>query len=233
MEFILPRQSEELGELFGALAKAQGEMQAAVRNNKNPFYNSKYAPLEEVVKCSREALSKNGLCVIQRIVQTDTEGKTSLYTCLAHSSGQWMESVMPLRPDLPDSTSETARKEKSSNNNIQKLGSYISYCRRYTYASMVGVVTDDEDDDGEKAMGRFPQVKKGNVMSRPQPPKASPPKLISAADLKKLESALTPDTKQMILDKYKDKGITSLQEIPDSHVKKLFEFIAEHETREL
>jgi len=207
MEFILPRQSEELGELFGALAKAQGEMKAAIRSSKNPFFRSNYASLEEVVGCSREALSKNGLSVIQRIVQTDPEGKSSLFTCLAHSSGQWMESVMPLRPEKKD---------------IQAMGSYITYCRRYAYASMVGVVT-DEDDDGEKAMHRA------------EPAKASTPavKAISASDLKKLESALTPETKQMILERYKDKGIVDLKEIPASHVKKIFEFVAELETGEV
>jgi len=35
---------------------------------------------------------------------------------------------------------------------IQSLGSYITYLRRYTYASIVGVVSADEDDDGEVGM---------------------------------------------------------------------------------
>ena len=35
---------------------------------------------------------------------------------------------------------------------IQTLGSYITYLRRYSYATLVGIVTSDEDDDGEVAM---------------------------------------------------------------------------------
>jgi hypothetical protein len=35
---------------------------------------------------------------------------------------------------------------------IQAIGSYITYLRRYNYSAIVGVVTEDEaDDDGEKA----------------------------------------------------------------------------------
>ena len=40
---------------------------------------------------------------------------------------------------------------------IQTLGSYITYLKRYCYAAMVGVVSSDEDDDGEKAM-RVPRT---------------------------------------------------------------------------
>ena len=37
-------------------------------------------------------------------------------------------------------------------NDIQTIGSYITYLRRYNYAAMVGVVASGEDDDGETAM---------------------------------------------------------------------------------
>jgi hypothetical protein len=37
---------------------------------------------------------------------------------------------------------------------IQSLGSYLTYLRRYTYSAIVGVVASEEDDDGEAATGR-------------------------------------------------------------------------------
>ena len=129
-------ESLELGELFGALAKAQIDMEVAKTDSTNPFFKSKYADLATVVKASRPYLAKNGLCVIQRVLPEDS-GQLTLFSRLCHSSGQWMESRMPINPPKQD---------------IQTLGSYITYLRRYSYAAIAGVVAADEDDDGEKAM---------------------------------------------------------------------------------
>ena len=35
---------------------------------------------------------------------------------------------------------------------IQSMGSYITYLRRYSYWALIGVTVSDEDDDGEVAM---------------------------------------------------------------------------------
>jgi len=131
-----PYESLELNELFTALSKAQLEMEVAKTDSVNPFFKSKYADLASVVKASRTHLAKNGLSIIQRVIPNGN-GVLNLYTRLCHSSGQWMESRMPILPPKQD---------------IQTLGSYITYLRRYNYASMACVVAADEDDDGETAM---------------------------------------------------------------------------------
>jgi len=131
-----PFESNTLGKLFEALAKAQMEMEVAKTDSTNPFFKSRYSDLATIVKASRPSLSKNGLCVIQRVLPDD-KGILQLYTRLSHSSGEWMESMMPITPAKTD---------------IQTIGSYITYLRRYNYASIAGVVASDEDDDGEKAM---------------------------------------------------------------------------------
>jgi len=133
-----PKWSNELNELYAALAKAQGEMESASMDSSNPYFKSSYADLNSVIKASRPALTKNGLAVMQR---TDTNGdaKMYLYTRLCHASGQWIESKMPINPPKSD---------------IQSIGSYISYLRRYSYISLVGVSSESDDDDGEKAMSR-------------------------------------------------------------------------------
>lgn len=134
-------QSETLGEIFGALAKAQLEMEVAKMESKNPFFKSNYADLPSVVKASRPHLAKNGLCVIQRVIPLG--GVSHLVTRLGHASGEWLESQMPINPPKAD---------------IQTLGSYITYLRRYSYAAMVGVVAANEDDDGEKAMAPVREI---------------------------------------------------------------------------
>lgn len=129
-------ESPELSKLFEALAKSQLEMDVARTDKINPFFKSRYADLASVVKASRPFLAKNGICVIQRTVTKDS-GNVFLYTRLCHSSGQWIESNMQVKPPKAD---------------IQTMGSYLTYLRRYMYAAVTGVVSSDEDDDGEVAM---------------------------------------------------------------------------------
>ena len=137
------RETEDINELATALAKAQSEMDIAKNTNVNPFFKSRYADLASVIKASRKYLSSHGLSVMQRII-TSPSGRMYLYTRLIHSSGQWIESNMPINPPKGD---------------IQSIGSYITYLKRYTYAAMVGVVSSDEDDDGEAAMKKVREQK--------------------------------------------------------------------------
>lgn len=141
-----PMESSELDKLFEALAKAQLEMEVAKTSSINPYFKSKYADLASVVKASRAYLAKNGLCIIQRTSLND-ENETFLHTRLCHASGQWIESLMAIKPPK---------------NDIQTIGSYITYLRRYMYASLVGVVANEEDDDGESAM-QAPRKNESNV----------------------------------------------------------------------
>ena len=130
--------SQCLDKLYAALAKAQLDMLPAKTGSSNPYFKSKYADLASIVKASRKALGVNGLSVIQRIVRNGSAGMT-LLTRLCHASGQWIESSMTVNPPKQD---------------IQSLGSYLTYLRRYTYSSIVGVVACEEDDDAEAAIGR-------------------------------------------------------------------------------
>lgn len=126
-------QSEQINEVAGALAKAQGMMESALKDSNNPYFKSKYASLDAVWDAIRKPLSSNGLSVIQTI-----EGigdNINITTTLAHSSGQWISSTFPLIAGRPKP---------------QELGSVITYMRRYALSSLVGV-TADEDDDGNAA----------------------------------------------------------------------------------
>lgn len=176
-------ESPELNKLFEALAKAQMEMEIAKNDSVNPYYKSSYADLKSIVEASRPVLAKNGLCVIQRTIP-GKNGLSFLHTRLGHSSGQWMESLIAINPPKQD---------------IQTLGSYMTYLRRYSYSTMVGVVTGDEDDDGENAMNR-------------EKPEAQPQK-ITKAQLNVLAKELKdePDIVQQIFNSYK---ISKLADVP-------------------
>lgn len=132
--------SPELNELFAALAKAQADIKVAIRDSNNPFFKSRYANLQAVIECSRPALCNNGLFVTQPIRPNST-GQDCLVTILGHSSGQWISSEMKIAPLKTD---------------IQSMGSYITYLRRYCYSSIVGVYDGTEDDDGNSAHDAMP-----------------------------------------------------------------------------
>jgi len=127
--------SDQINELASALAKAQAAMHGAAKSAENPFFKSKYADLAAVVEACREALTTNGIAVVQ---SPTTDGPhVSLETWLIHSSGQFMAGTV----------TATAKDDSP-----QSVGSAVTYLRRYALQSFAGVAP--EDDDAEAAQGR-------------------------------------------------------------------------------
>lgn len=150
--------SENIAELATALAKAQGEIQGAKKDSANPFFKHNYADLSSAWDACREALSRNGLAVIQSpevetsgeaqaVTKTSRSGeersvvsaiaKVTVSTLLVHTSGQWVRGSMSCWQASADP---------------QAIGSGITYLRRYSLMAFVGIAA--EDDDGEAAMAR-------------------------------------------------------------------------------
>ena len=121
--------SEQINELAGALSLAQGELKNAPTLNVNPFYKSKYADLATVIDTAKPVLAKHGLSIVQA---AGGNGAISITTILMHKSGQWIESEISFTPDKAD---------------IQKAGAVLTYLRRYSYAAIIGI-SSEEDDDG-------------------------------------------------------------------------------------
>ena len=119
--------SETIGKLTLALSKVQAQLKPAKENSKNPFFKSSYADLGAVWDSVRKLLAENELAIIQ--MPTDVGGLT---TILSHSSGEYMSSTMYI----------------PSKEDAHGVGSAISYARRYALASVVGVVTGDDDGNG-------------------------------------------------------------------------------------
>ena len=140
------RRSESIAKIAEALAKAQGAIKGASKDSRNPHFGNKYADLSSVWDACREALTANGIAVVQAPA---AEGqKVTVTTLLSHVSGEWMES------DLCVSAQQAT---------AQGVGSAITYARRYALAAMAGVAP--EDDDGEAASGRQTEPEK---VERPQ-----------------------------------------------------------------
>ena len=128
--------SDSVLKLSGALAKAQAEMPAVEKNATNPFLKNRYADLGAVIEAAKPILSKNGLSVVQMPVSLDNS--IGVTTMLMHESGEWLEGTIFL--PIGDEKGKSV---------AQVTGSVITYLRRYSYASILGMYA-DEDTDGNK-----------------------------------------------------------------------------------
>lgn len=122
--------SESIKELATALSKFQGEIKNPGNTADNPFFKSKYAPLNEILNVARPILAKNGLSVIQ--TPSGDGQNIILTTTLIHSSGEWIES-----PEL------VLKADKAT---AQGAGSAITYARRYAISAILGISSEDDDD---------------------------------------------------------------------------------------
>jgi hypothetical protein len=122
--------------LIGALVQAQAQMGKAKKGAANPHFKSKYADLATVLECIEPALNAHGVYLTQHPGNTEN-GNPELTTILAHEAGGMMTS--------------TASCEMGRGGGPQGYGSAITYLRRFTAKSIMGLP--EEDDDGHAAQG--------------------------------------------------------------------------------
>lgn len=135
--------SETITEINKALVGFHNDIKQPLKDKANPFFKSKYVPLENIAEVIDEVAPKHGLAYMQEAFTTDT-GQTGVVTRLVHESGEFYETEpLVLNADK---------------NNAQGQGSVITYARRYQLASAFGI-TSDEDDDGNKASENAPSYK--------------------------------------------------------------------------
>lgn len=189
--------SSEIKDLAIALAKAQSEMPIANLNRSNPYFKSRYADLMSIVDASRPSLTKYGLSVTQQLTD-DESGMSWLITTLWHISGQWLE---------------TRKRVVPAKNDIQTISSHTTYLKRMCYASLIGVVTGDEDDDGEMAVATSRETfAKGTALNTKYNPREVSPETVSKEQISELEYELSeyPDIAEMVLDGLKIQSIADM-----------------------
>ena len=132
------RYSPQIGELIGALAKAQAEFKPIVKDSVNPFFKNKYADLATIIAATQPALSKHGLTVMQ--LPKAESHLAGITTILGHASGQFIST------DLMLPAAQGAKFDS------QTIGSALTYARRYALQAILGVAA-DADEDGNLAAG--------------------------------------------------------------------------------
>lgn len=120
--------SDQTDKIDAALAKAQAELENPTKDAVNPHFRSKYATLDAGLNIVRGVLSKHGISVTQPTSFEDD--CLILYTRLA-CQGQWIMAAYPVCR-LPVKQ--------------QEMGSALTYSRRYSLFSMVGIAGEEDDD---------------------------------------------------------------------------------------
>ena len=131
--------SETIGELAGALAKAQATIGGAIKGKVNPAFKSKYADLASVWEAWQSVGPANDLAVTQWPGAV-AENKMTMTSLLVHKSGEWIRETAHIPLGKVDA---------------QGYVSAVTYARRCALAALAGIAP--EDDDGNAAVRHAPQ----------------------------------------------------------------------------
>jgi hypothetical protein len=129
--------TDKLDKLASAIIKVQSVIKPAVKDAES--HHGSYADLFAVWDAARKPLHDAGLAVIQAPTTNSATGFMELTTLLIHAaSGQYIKSTLSMKPERQGP---------------QAYGSTVTYARRYSLSSLIGMVSMDrsEDDDGNLA----------------------------------------------------------------------------------
>lgn len=126
--------SESVLAIVPALLAAKATMGPLLKNAENPHLKNKYANLEASLDVVVPSLQAQGIVLMQG---PGGDGEViSLDTLLLHTSGEWIRSVLTMKP--------------AKQANAQDAGSVITYARRYSIQGLFALAA--EDDDGNAAV---------------------------------------------------------------------------------
>lgn len=110
--------------IYSKIAAVKSEIGTLTKKSDNPFYKSKYLELSDLLEAVEPLLHANGLVLMQPIV--DNAVRSEIYDI---ETGEVTMSSIKL-PEI---------------NDPQKLGSAITYFRRYTLQSLLSLQAVDDD----------------------------------------------------------------------------------------
>ncbi|WP_273783043.1 ERF family protein, partial [Bartonella sp. ML69XJBT] len=118
------------------LSAMQIEYQKIQKNSINTHTKSTYATLDQYIDAVKDTLAKYHFALFYRI-KSQTTTNVTIEITLSHPSGNQIstEGTFPIDG-------------QGSKNNIQSVGSTITYARRYLLGMLLNVTSDEDDTDG-------------------------------------------------------------------------------------
>lgn len=148
----LKEKEEKEKMIYGVLVEVINELTNPVSSADNGYYNSKYTPLPDVLEHVKPTLQKHGIAVLQT-VETEYEksnqnSKTEISivtvkNSIIHRSGAKL--------DLPPVTFKTPSTSPHA------IASAITYARRYSLMTILGIAGKEDDDDGNYSSNVYTQ----------------------------------------------------------------------------
>lgn len=115
--------------IYSRIIEFQKIMPAIKKDETNPFYQSKYATLDNIQKAIQKPLAECGLGYTQ---EATNEGlKTTLFDTDGNMKEFWYPATFQGKP--------------------QEIGSAMTYAKRYALTACLGLIIEGEDDDGNEA----------------------------------------------------------------------------------
>jgi hypothetical protein len=200
--------SENINEIAKALSVAQAEIKPASKDGANPHFKSKFSTLAAIWDCIRMPTTSQGLTILQDM-NTEDKSSVSITTRVIHTSGQWIE-FGPLSIPI-------------TKQDAQGVGSASSYGKRYALCAALGIVSSDDDDDAEVAVGRGTSKQKEPVLTYAECVTPKNMSIHQVLVLKEMYMKVSDDLKNKLdswmIGIYKTKDIESLNESAYEDVK--------------
>ncbi|ETO40010.1 hypothetical protein B808_1119 [Fructilactobacillus florum 8D] len=135
--------TNNINSIYSKISQLSSVFKQPKKNAINPFTQSKYADLSEIIESLKPALASVGLGFVQvPVTNTNENGQTSvgIKTIVFDKDNQveFKAFSLPLLKTDP-----------------QSAGSALTYLRRYTLSAIFGIAADD--DDGNQSSGRTQQ----------------------------------------------------------------------------
>lgn len=147
-----------------ALVAFQAEMKTVGKDKVNPHFKSRYADIASLTEDVMPTLTKHGLSF--SCLPRSAGNGYEINGVLLHESGERLEGALPL-----------------FGQDAQKIGSSITYARRYLLGCLTGVVTGDEpDDDGNQAATTNQRAARPQINRAASQPNGTPEEITAAVN---------------------------------------------------
>lgn len=131
--------SDNTTELYKALAGFHKHFTTVEKDAENPFHESSYASLSQILNVIRPILNEQGLVLVQLPINGMEKHSICIKTRLIHvETGQFLESnsISLIPPKLE----------------AQGYGSLMTYLKRYQITSLLGLSFSEDDTDASDLM---------------------------------------------------------------------------------
>lgn len=187
------KKSNSIASLAQALSKFQKDVENPKYDAKNPQYGSNYATLGNVINTIRKPLAENGLSYIQESFVTEDGLHVGVRLLLMHESGEFIEFDPLILPAFKFA------KGGGKTYDAQSAGIGITYGRRYSLTSALGISSESDDDANgisgqqpdKKQPDKKPAQKKNYPPKQDKPADNGPEPTISADDLKAVNTLMS------------------------------------------